>query len=110
VTRRLRWLVALAGFVCACAHASPPVATFGHCTTAALEEAGKGLVGRVMTALATADYVEQLGALSVQFGAAELGCAVDLAIAELHVKASRSDDHLVATMLGRAQAWREANP
>lgn len=108
--RRLKALIALAGLCACCAHASPPIVAFGHCSTAALTKASQGILGRVMTALAQGDYVEELAALATEVGAAEVGCAVDLAIAELTGKAARSNDTEVAVMLAHAQAWRGSNP
>jgi hypothetical protein len=107
---RLRWLIALAGLCACCAHATGPVVAFGHCTTAALRTAADSILGRVMTALAQGDYVDELAALAKEVGADEVGCAVDLAIAELTGKAARSNDSTVAAMLAHAQAWRGSNP
>jgi hypothetical protein len=114
--RRLKMLIILAGLCAACRTVNTPDggtspgAAFGHCTSDALTKAGQGILGRVMTALATGDYVGQLAVLATQFGVAEVGCAVDLAIAELHGMHTASPDPMVATMLERAQAWRGANP
>lgn len=109
-TQAVGLLLALALSVTSCAHASPPVGTFGHCTDAALTDASRGILGDVVTALATGNYVAELAGLTTQFGAAEVGCAVDLAIAEFTAKAARSDDTEVAVILTHAQAWRGSNP
>lgn len=93
-----------------CAHAALPVTTFGHCSTAALETAAQGILGRVTTALATGDYVDQLATLAAEVGGAEVGCAVDLVIAEFSAKAARTDDTEVNVILAHAQAWRGSNP
>ena len=87
-----------------------PVGTFGHCTTEALRTASEGILGDVTTALATGDYVSAVNALAVRFGTAEVGCAIDLVIAEFRAKAARSNDQQVALVLQHAQAWRLANP
>ena len=87
-----------------------PVGTFGNCTTDALRTASEGILAEVTTALATGDYVAELQRLAVTFGAAEVGCAVDLIIAEFRAKALRSDDTQVAVVLTHAEAWRLANP
>lgn len=115
--RRLKALVILAGLCCSCAttaHApdggASPVTTFGHCSSEALTHAAAGILGRVMTALSTGDYVGQLAAIATEVGAGEVGCAVDLAIAELSGMHAASPDAQVATMLSRAQAWRGSNP
>lgn len=89
---------------------SPGVTAFGHCTTDALKKASQGILGDVMTALATGDYVAELAKLATQFGGDEVGCAVDLAIAQLAGQRAASPDPVVATMLAHAQAWRGANP
>lgn len=108
---RLRWLLALAGLCACCAHSSPPVTTFGHCTTEALNKAGQALLGDVMTAIATSDYVGELGTLVAKFGGEEVACAVDLAIAELGGALTRSpDEAMLSKMLEHAQAWRGAHP
>lgn len=109
---KLRFLIALAGLCAACAHVPPggPVTSFGHCTTDALRKAGNSLLGRVMTALATGDYTDELAKLAKQVGADEVGCAVDLAIAQLTGMHAYSPDPVVRVMLERAQAWRGANP
>lgn len=93
-----------------CAHTSPPVTAFGHCTERALTKASQGILGRVMTALAMSDYVAELAALATQFGGDEVGCAVDLAIAELTGQARASNDEEVGLLLSRAQNWRGSNP
>lgn len=110
-----RLVLAFAFVVTACATtATPdggtPGAAFGHCSSVALQAAGETLLGRVTTALATGDYVDQLAALATQFGAAEVGCGVDLVIAEFTKRAARSDDTEVAVVLVHAHAWRLANP
>lgn len=107
--RKLRMLIILAGACTACAH-SPAVTAFGHCTSDAIRKAGNSLLGRVMTALATGDYVAELAKLAAQLGADEVGCGVDLAIAQLKGMHAYSPDPVVRVMLERAQAWRGANP
>lgn len=114
---RLRLLIALAGLCACCAHTpstgdggTSPTTAFGHCTSDALAKAGQGLLGRVMTALATGDYVNQIAALATSFGADEVGCAVDLAIAELTGQHAASPDKQVSVMLTRARAWRGSHP
>lgn len=87
-----------------------PAGTFGHCTTDAIRTASQGILGEVTTALVTGDYVGELNKLAVTFGTAEVGCAVDLVIAEFRAKAARSDDTEVAVVLVHAQAWRLSNP
>jgi hypothetical protein len=93
-----------------CAHTPPTVTAFGHCVTDALREAGNSVLGRVMTALATGDYVGELAKLGALFGGDVVGCAVDLAISQLTGMHAASPDPIVATMLERAQAFRGANP
>lgn len=111
VTAVVVWLAwALTISLMSCAHSSPPVATFGHCTTVALETAAQSILGRVTTALSTGDYADQLAALATEVGSAEVGCAVDLVIAEFTGKATASTDPQVALILQHAQAWRLANP
>lgn len=108
----LVWALALNASLlgASCAHTSAPVTTFGHCSTQALETAAQSILGRVTTALATGDYVDQLAALATEVGGAEVGCAVDLVIAEFTVKAARTDDTEVNVILVHAQAWRGSNP
>lgn len=89
---------------------SPPITTFGHCSSAALTAASQGILGRVTTALATGDYVDQVAELAKEVGAAEVGCAVDLVISEFTAKAARSDDAMVGTVLAHAQSWRSEHP
>ncbi len=116
--KRLRWLLLLAGLVAACAKCATvppgapptPVTTFAGCTSDALRAASEGILGEVTTALATGDYVSALAQLATTFGTAEVGCAVDLVIAEFKQKAARSPDAQVALVLKNAQAWRLANP
>jgi len=107
--QRLRLLIVLAGCA-ACAH-TPAVQAFGHCTSTALQKASQGILGHVMTALAQGDYVAELAALATSFGGDEVGCAVDLAIAELTgQRAAAGPDPVVTLLLERAQAFRMANP
>jgi hypothetical protein len=87
-----------------------PIGTFGHCSSAAVRNTAEGILGDVVTALATGDYVAALAKLGAKFGAAEVGCAVDLAIAEFSAKAQRSPDAQTRLILDRAHAWRGANP
>jgi hypothetical protein len=103
-------LLASALALFACATVPPPVTAFGHCTSAAMRNTSQGIVGHVMTALATGDYVAELAKLAGKFGGDLVGCAVDLVIAELTDQAHASSDPIVSTLLDRAQAWRGANP
>jgi hypothetical protein len=105
---RLRALVALAGLCAACAHASPPVQDFGHCSADVAAKATP-YVGEVMSDLATQNYADLLDTLALKVGAPEALCAVDLAIAELNSMHAASPDKTVATMLTRARAWRGAH-
>lgn len=114
--RRLKLLIALAGLCACCAHPTnppaptTPVGTFEHCTSAALTATAQHILGDVTTALVTGGYVLALADLATRFGTAEVGCAVDLVIAEFNVKASRSDDAQVAAVLSHARVWRANNP
>lgn len=87
-----------------------PATTFGHCTTTALSTAAEGILGEVTTALATGDYVTAVSNLATKFGAAEVGCAIDLVIAEFTAKAARSNDTETQVILAHAQAIRLASP
>lgn len=87
-----------------------PGAAFGHCTSSALTTSAEGILGDVTTALATGDYVGGVAALATKFGTAEVGCAIDLIIAEFSAKASRTDDAQVGVILAHAQSIRKDNP
>lgn len=87
-----------------------PVQAFGHCTTQALTTASEGILGDVTTALATGDYENAAVQLATKYGAAEVGCAIDLVISEFTAKASRSDDAQVGVVLAHAQAFRKDYP
>lgn len=110
MSRRLRWLIILAGFCAACATASQPLQKFGHCTTNAIEAAAVGEEQEARTDLASGDYAALLDTLAVRIGFDEAACAVDLVIDELTHQRMASSDQTVAVMLKRAQAWRGAHP
>lgn len=76
---------------------------FSACTTDAIKTTAEGLLGKIANALATGDYVGQLAQLGVDFGTAEVKCAVQLAVDSLHRKASA--DPLAATQLSHGNAW-----
>lgn len=103
--------LALAAFLAvSCAHSSPPVTTFGNCTTDALRTASESILGDVTSALATGDYTTALANLATQFGSAEVGCAVDLIIAEFTTKSQLNGDAETNLVLQHAIAWRAAHP
>lgn len=87
-----------------------PGVAFGHCTSSALTTSAEGILGDVTTALATGDYVGGVAALATKFGTAEVGCAIDLVIAEFSAKASRTNDAQVGVILAHAQSIRKDNP
>jgi hypothetical protein len=76
---------------------------FSACTTDAIKTTAQGLLGKVANALATGDYVTQLAQLGIDFGTAEVKCAVQLAVDSLHRKASA--DPLAGTQLSHGNAW-----
>lgn len=114
--RRLRWLIILAGLCASCATVPTsdggvsPTTAYGHCATQALTQAAEGILGDVTTALATGNYESAIAALAIQVGGAEVGCAVDLLMAQFTTKAARTDDAFVGTVLAHAQAWRQEHP
>lgn len=111
----MRYVVLLA-VLAGCPKAGPgptnptPTQVFGHCSSQAISTTAEGLLGAVTTALATGTYVAEIAALATKWGAAEVGCAVDLVIAEFKAKTSRTPDAQTALVLQHAQAWRLANP
>ena len=115
--RRLKLLIALAGLCAACTltktssdSGATPGQAFGHCSTQALAKASTAILGDVTSSLAAADYDNALVQLATTYGAAEVGCAVDLVIAQFTTKASRSNDAQVGVVLAHAQAFRGEHP
>lgn len=101
--------VILCLFLAACATTGTgPVATFDNCSSAAGQAAASGLLGQVTTALATGDYEAELAKLVATYGAAEVICAVQLAVAELQKKAA-SNDPLVGVELTNGNAYLKAH-
>lgn len=97
-------------FIAACATTGTgPVSTFDNCSTAAGKAAAEGILGAVTTALATDDYEAELAKLAAKYGAAEVICAVQLAVAELQKKAA-SNDSLVGVELTNGQQYLAAHP
>lgn len=97
--------VILCLFLAACATTGTgPVATFDNCSSDAGQAAAKSILGAVTTALATSDYEAQLALLAAKYTAAEVVCAVQLAVAELQKKAA-SDDKLIGVELTNGQAY-----
>jgi hypothetical protein len=96
-------------FLAACATTGTgPVSTFDNCSTAAGQAAATSILGAVTTALATSDYEAQLALLAAKYTAAEVVCAVQLAVAELQKKAE-SNDPLVGVELTNGQAYLAAH-
>lgn len=94
--------------VAACATVPPgtpatPGSTFDACSDTALKTAAEGILGAVTSALATNDPEGQLAILVGTYTAAEVLCAVQLAVAELQKKAAA--DPLAAKELTAGQAY-----
>lgn len=102
-------------FIAACATTGTgPVATFDNCSSAAGQAAATSILGAVTTALATGDYEAQLAILAAKYTAAEVVCAVQLAVAELQKKADAAPstsevDPLVASELAHGNAYLVKN-
>lgn len=98
-------------FLGACATTGTgPVATFDNCSSAAGQAAATGILGAVTTALATGDYEAELAILAAKYTAAEVICAVQLAVAELKKKVEAAPsasevDPLVASELSHGNAY-----
>jgi hypothetical protein len=76
---------------------------FSACTSDAIKTTAQGLLGKIANALATGDYVGQLAQLGIDFGTAEVKCAVQLAVASFQRKAAA--DPLAGTQLSHGNAW-----
>ena len=115
---RLALLVVMLAFAACKTTSSPdswttvptPGTTFGHCSSQAISNTAESLLGAVTTALATGDYAAEVAALATKWGSAEVGCAIDLVIAEFSAKAQRTPDAQTGLILARARAVRGSNP
>jgi hypothetical protein len=102
-------------FFAACATSGTgPVATFDNCSSAAGQAAATSILGAVTTALATGDYEAQLALLAAKYSAAEVICAVQLAVSELQKKVDAAPsasqvDPLVASELAHGNAYLTAH-
>jgi hypothetical protein len=91
-----------------------PSTTFKNCSTQALETAAQGILGAVTQAIATADYVAALAGLVTQYGAAEVACAVELAVGELQQRvdatpSAQAVDPVLLTQIANGKAWLAAH-
>ena len=91
-----------------------PGTTFKNCTTQALETAAQGILGAVTQAIATGDYVAALAGLVTQYGAAEVACAVELAVNELQKRADATPstaaiDPVLLTQISNGKSWLASN-
>lgn len=87
-----------------------PTVAFGHCSTDAVRKSAEGLLGKLTTALATGDYAAEAAKLGKEFGAEEIGCALDLIIGEFTAKADRTNDTQTQVILAHARALRGTSP
>ena len=107
--------VILTFFLAACATTGTgPVSTFDNCSSAAGQAAATSILGAVTTALATGDYEAELAKLVATYGAAEVICAVQLAVAELQKQfdaapSASEVDPLVASELTHGKAYLAKN-
>lgn len=91
-----------------------PGTIFKNCSTQALEQASQGILGAVTTAIATANYVAALAGLVTRYGAAEVACAVELAVNELQQRldatpSTQAPDPVLVASIANGRAWLAAN-
>jgi hypothetical protein len=91
-----------------------PGTTFKNCSTQALEAASQGILGAVTQAIATSDYVAALAGLVTQYGAAEVACAVELAVNELEKRldatpTTQKADPVLVEQIANGKAWLSTN-
>ena len=87
-----------------------PGTAFKNCSSQAAITTAQGILGAVTQALATGNYVTILATLATQYGAAEVACAVELAVAELQQRfdntpAAAAPDPLLVSELQNGKAW-----
>jgi hypothetical protein len=99
---RLAALYMFLAFSPTCSHVTPVVKDCG-------EETVANLLNDVNTALATGDYVGQLGDMVTKFGICAVTKAVQEAVAALEGGRAQYDD-LAATMAKRGQDWLNSHP
>lgn len=91
-----------------------PGTTFKNCSSQAAEQAAQGILGAVTQALATGNYVAALAGLVAQYGAAEVACAVELAVNELEKRveatpSTQAVDPVLLTQISNGKSWLAAN-
>lgn len=91
-----------------------PGTTFKNCSTQALETAAQQILGDVTAAIATSNYVAILAGLVTQYGAAEVACAVELAVNELQKRvdatpSTQAVDPVLLTQISNGKAWLASN-
>ncbi len=91
-----------------------PGTTFKNCSSQAAEQAAQQILGDVTAAIATGNYLTILATLATQYGAAEVACAVELAVNELqkHVDATPTTqevDSVLLTSIANGKSWLQAN-
>jgi len=91
-----------------------PGTVFKNCSTQAIEQAAQSILGAVTQALATGNYIGALATLVTQYGAAEVACAVELAVNELQkrVEATPSTqevDPVLLTQIANGKSWLATN-
>lgn len=87
-----------------------PGTAFKNCSSQAAIDTAKGILGSVTQALATGNYVAAIASLALQYGQAEVACAVELAVAEIQQRldntpANAAPDPLLVTQNTNGKAW-----
>ena len=87
-----------------------PGTIFKNCSSQAAEQAAQEILGAVTQAIATANYVAALAGLVAQYGAAEVACAVELAVNELQKRvdatpAAQAVDPVLLTSIANGKSW-----
>lgn len=91
-----------------------PGTIFKNCSSQAAEAAAQQILGAVTQAIATGDYVAALAGLVTQYGAAEVACAVELAVNELQKRADATPstaaiDPVLLTQISNGKSWLASN-
>jgi len=91
-----------------------PGTAFKNCSSQAAEQAAEQILGDVTQALATGNYLTILASLATQYGAAEVACAVELAINELQKRVdatptTQAVDPVLLTQISNGKSYLAAN-
>lgn len=91
-----------------------PATNLEACSDAAVDAGAKAILGEIMSALSTGNYVAALADLAARFGGPEVVCGVNYVVQEIQSKLAASPpgavDPVLASEAARGQAYLKSHP